>query len=128
MMPSKRWKIGFFLLLSIISIIGGWFGYNWWQFYQTKPQSISNQAQDVFFYRSDCRDCKTIYPMVVKAKLEGEKIQCINLKSKENRRYIEEYGVVEVPTLMTFSSHHEYKNSWLGVKDIQQHLEKEREE
>lgn len=124
-MKSKTLKIGFSFLLIIISIIGCWIGYNQWQFYQTKPQSISNKAQNVFFYRSDCKDCKTIYPMIVKAKLKGNNIQCINLTSKENRKYIEQYGVVEVPTLMSFSSHHEYNNSWLGVQDIRQHLEKE---
>lgn len=127
-MKSKIMKVCLLFLFLCLGIVGTLIGYVNWSFNQIKPQAIADQAQDVFFYRSDCRDCKTIYPMVVKAKLEGKKIQCINLKSKENRRYIEEYGVVEVPTLMTFSSHHEYKNSWLGVKDIQQHLEKEREE
>lgn len=127
-MRTKKWNMMLSCLFIIMSLIGGILGYFLWQFYQVKPQSISKNAESILFYRSDCEDCRRIYPIIVQAKLEGKSIQCINLKSNENRHYIEEYGVVKVPTLMSFSSHHEYQNSWLGVQDIRHHLEKKKEE
>ena len=82
----------------------------------------NHQTPYVLFYRNDCRDCQALYPQLVKAQLLSSKITSIDLTQEKNRHYIQEFGVVEVPTLFQCDSKGNPTKEWMGTNDIHHQL------
>lgn len=80
---------------------------------QVVDQSTMNHASNLLFIRKDCHECEEL---LLKEKSNLKKMLIIDLSIKENRKYIEQYGIISVPTL--FVNQHEY----MGVDDIQCYL------
>ena len=69
----------------------------------------NSEDQKILFYRDDCPDCRKVFPsLFIKNFLEQELI-FVNLNQPENRKYIQQYQLKEVPTVING------KNSYSGI-------------
>lgn len=61
---------------------------------------VSNQEK-IVFYRNDCRDCEKIMPYLIRHNFLYHDLTFVNMNNKENKRYIKEYGLTSVPTIIS---------------------------
>lgn len=89
-----------------------------------QPMILSSKTSWVLFYRHDCKDCQKLYPDMIKTSFQGSKVTFVDLAQEKNRYYIQEFGVVEVPTLFQCDDNGEPLREWMGTKDIQNQFNK----
>lgn len=81
--------------------------------YQVVDPSTISHTSNLLFIRKDCSECQELL-REERHQLKGMTI--VDLSLKGNRQYIEQFGIISVPTL--FVNQHEY----MGVDDIKQYL------
>lgn len=100
-------------LFSFFLFLGGNCFY---QMKQSPPISIPASSRDIyFFYRDDCPDCQSVFPLIYGEKLLGKEIQWVNLNQTFNRQYIRKYGLKQVPTLLK-NSKKETSTNWQKIQ------------
>lgn len=113
---------------SLFFILGLLFLCKWIPSTLNMNQSIQwhHQTPYVLFYRNNCRDCHSLYSKMIQTHLihSDSKVTFIDLAQEKNRHYIQEFGVVEVPTLFQCDRKGYPSNEWMGTKDIQIELNK----
>lgn len=78
-------------------------------FQNNDVKALSNDAQTVMFYKSDCAHCQKAYPIVfwhniVNFQQANKQIQTINVQNPNNKHYIVDYQIQETPTFMTIKN------------------------
>lgn len=63
----------------------------------TEQIESSNQ---LIFFKDDCRDCQKELPKLIIKNLFNTKTLYINLNNEENKKYINDYHLKEVPTIV----------------------------
>lgn len=121
---KKRWRIVSLSVLSIGLIISGLVYGSHHLLNHNQPVKVSSKTSWVLFYRHDCGDCRALYPTMMKTAIQTPKVTFVDLSQEKNRHYIQDFGVVEVPTLFQCDTKGEPLNEWMGTKDIQIQLNK----
>ncbi|HFF8372744.1 TPA: thioredoxin domain-containing protein [Enterococcus faecium] len=68
---------------------------------QNDPVYLDESNQEkIVFYRNDCRDCEKIIPYLIRHNFLYHDLTFVNMNNKENKRYIKEYGLTSVPTII----------------------------
>ncbi|MDQ2047374.1 thioredoxin domain-containing protein [Enterococcus faecium] len=68
---------------------------------QNDPVYLDESNQEkIVFYRNDCRDCEKIMPYLIRHNFLYHDLIFVNMNNKENKRYIKEYGLTSVPTII----------------------------
>lgn len=68
-----------------------------------------SEDQKILFYRDDCPDCREVFPVLYIKNFSKRDLIFVNLNQKKNRRYIHQYQLKEVPTVING------KNSYSGI-------------
>lgn len=69
---------------------------------QSDPVYLDESSQEkIVFYRNDCRDCKKIMPYLIRHNFLYHDLTFVNMNNKENKRYIKEYDLASVPTIIS---------------------------
>ncbi|EGP0010988.1 thioredoxin, partial [Enterococcus faecium] len=69
---------------------------------QNDPVYLDESNQEkIVFYRNDCRDCEKIMPYLIRHNFLYHDLTFVNMNNKENKRYIKEYGLTSVPTIIS---------------------------
>lgn len=63
----------------------------------TEQIESSNQ---LIFFKDDCKDCQKELPRLIIKNLFNTKTLYINLNNEENKKYINDYHLKEVPTIV----------------------------
>ncbi|WEV41277.1 thioredoxin family protein [Lactobacillus sp. ESL0681] len=121
-----------YLLVSIISIALLMLGSHLWlqqkivDYQTSKPIVRLSQPQTepttIFFYKDNCPACQRIFKTVYLEKfLKRKNIQIVNLNQVENRHYISEFDLHEVPTFIHYEFGQE-TNRYSGInkREIQE--------
>lgn len=68
---------------------------------QNDPVYLDKTNQEkIVFYRDDCDDCKKVMPYLIRHNFLYHDLTFVNMNNKENKRYIKEYGLTSVPTII----------------------------
>ena len=81
----------------------GFIGHNYINYVEKKrePVAVTKKTNKVlFFYRDDCSDCQSIFHQIYWKNFISRDVEFINMNESSNRKYIEEYNLVSVPTFV----------------------------
>lgn len=57
-------------------------------------------SNKLIFFKDDCRDCQKELPKIIIKNLFNTKTLYINLNNEKNKKYINDYHLKEVPTIV----------------------------
>lgn len=89
-------------VVVLVSLIG-FIGHNYINYVEKKrePVAVPKKTDKVmFFYRDDCSDCQSIFHQIYWKNFISRDVEFINMNESSNRKYIEEYNLVSVPTFV----------------------------
>lgn len=61
----------------------------------------ADEERALVFYKDDCSDCQRVFPMLYKENKSQDNLVFVNLNQQENKKYILEYQLQTVPTIVT---------------------------
>lgn len=99
-MKKKVWLTG----LSLLAISAGVY------VFIHRTQSVDG----LLFYQSDCNDCSELFKYCKQHHIEFK--NQFDVSNQQNQKYIEQYGLVEVPTLIN------HGKTYIGTSAIIQFL------
>lgn len=71
---------------------------------QNNPVYLDESNQEkIVFYRNDCRDCEKIMPYLIRHNFLYHDLTFVNMNNKVNKRYIKEYSLTSVPTIISLN-------------------------
>lgn len=69
-----------------------------------------SEDQKILFYRDDCPDCRKVFPVLYIKNFSKRDLIFVNLNQQKNRRYIHQYQLKEVPTIISGKSSYSGNN------------------
>lgn len=69
-----------------------------------------NESKKIVFYRDDCPDCQKIFRQLYFHNTVHNDTIFVNLNREENRKYIDNYQIESVPTILNQGSRYEGTN------------------
>ncbi|OTO77409.1 hypothetical protein A5865_001285 [Enterococcus sp. 12E11_DIV0728] len=98
---SIKWKVVLLIIGLIISLVGTSILQMSTFEKQASPREISPQTRKtVVFYRDDCPDCQSVFPLLYYHNLFKKDLIFVNMNQPLNRRYIRTYNLKSVPTIV----------------------------
>lgn len=95
------------VLPVILLLVAGFFfiPYASMNFQNNDVKGLNTNAEAVMFYNSDCAHCQKVYPKifwhnVLNFDNDDKQIQTINVQNPNNKHYISDFAVQEIPTFM----------------------------
>lgn len=111
---KKKGKIlilgGLLIFLSGVAILFGTIGRMKKEEGSTQIVAIKrNEPRSLVFYKDDCSECQKVFPKLYYHNLLHDDILFINLNQSKNRKYISQYHLKSVPTIVT------HKDRYVGT-------------
>lgn len=101
-----------FLLLGVLISLGGGSIIQMKDFEKRlDPISLNSETErKIIFYRDDCSDCQSIFPLLYYHNQFKKDLVFVNMNQPLNRRYIHEYNLKSVPTIIHKEDRYEGTN------------------
>lgn len=108
---KKKSTILLLLLGILISLIGGSIvRMNAFEKSKMPIELSSKTEKSVVFYRDDCSECQSIFPLLYYHNLFKNDLVFVNMNQPLNRRYIQKYNLKSVPTIVKNDEHYSGTN------------------
>lgn len=107
----RKWTFCLLTLLVFTSLfIGSFFQMRSFEKYNPPIELTAHSAKTIVFYRDDCPNCQAVFPLLYYHNLFNNDLVFVNMNQPLNRRYIQEYRLKSVPTIINNEQHYSGTN------------------